>query len=249
MPRNASGIYSLPAGNPVVPGTVIASDWANPTMNDIAAALTDSLSRSGFGAMQANLGMGGYKILNVANGILPTDGANIANVDSIAGAKATASMDAHLAAPDPHSQYVLGTSRASYSEYGLAQFATNAEALSGVDQLLAINPWQGRVYAQVYWSVQELTANRTLNPSTDVNSYFYNYGNGDITVTTPSSGADQFTVGSRVDIFNAGNGRIKLAPGSGTNMTREYDWIYLGDAVSLVYIGNLTWHAVGKTSP
>lgn len=51
MPRNASGTYSLPAGNPVVTGTVIDSNWANPTMEDIAAEITDSLSRSGEGGM------------------------------------------------------------------------------------------------------------------------------------------------------------------------------------------------------
>ena len=53
MPRDASGNYTLPAGNPVVTGTTIESTWANPTMNDIAAALTDSLSRNGEGGMLA----------------------------------------------------------------------------------------------------------------------------------------------------------------------------------------------------
>lgn len=47
MPRNASSIYSLPAGNPVIPGTVIATAWANSTLTDIATALTNSLSTDG----------------------------------------------------------------------------------------------------------------------------------------------------------------------------------------------------------
>lgn len=51
MARNGSGTYSLPSGNPVVTGTVIASTWANNTLTDIATALTDSLSRSGDGGM------------------------------------------------------------------------------------------------------------------------------------------------------------------------------------------------------
>lgn len=55
MSRDASGTYSLPAGNPVVTGTTITSSWANNTMNDIASALTDSLSRSGQGSMTAGL--------------------------------------------------------------------------------------------------------------------------------------------------------------------------------------------------
>ena len=53
MSRNVNGTYSLPAGNPVVPNTTIDSTWANPTMDDIAASLTDSLSRTGLGGMLA----------------------------------------------------------------------------------------------------------------------------------------------------------------------------------------------------
>jgi hypothetical protein len=55
MARNATGTYSLVAGNPVVTGTTITSSWANVTLPDIATALTDSLSRSGKGGMLAAL--------------------------------------------------------------------------------------------------------------------------------------------------------------------------------------------------
>lgn len=55
MPRNVSGVYSLPAGNPVVSGTDITVDWANPTMSDIAAELTASLPRSGVAPMTGPL--------------------------------------------------------------------------------------------------------------------------------------------------------------------------------------------------
>ena len=51
MPRDGSGTYTLPAGNPVVSGTIIDVTWANPTMSDVATALTDSLSRTGSGGM------------------------------------------------------------------------------------------------------------------------------------------------------------------------------------------------------
>ena len=55
MPRNASGIYSLPAGNPVITGTTISSVWANSTVLDIGSELTNSLDRSGRGGMLAAL--------------------------------------------------------------------------------------------------------------------------------------------------------------------------------------------------
>jgi hypothetical protein len=55
MPRNPSGIYSLPSGNPVVSGTLIEASWANNTLSDLANSMTDSLSRSGEGGMTAPL--------------------------------------------------------------------------------------------------------------------------------------------------------------------------------------------------
>ena len=53
--RNGSGTYSLPAGNPVTSGTTISSSWANTTLNDIGAELTNSLDRQGRGAMSGPL--------------------------------------------------------------------------------------------------------------------------------------------------------------------------------------------------
>lgn len=56
MPRNASGVYSLPAlYNPVVARATIAKDWANTTLNDVESELTNSLDRSGRGAMTGQL--------------------------------------------------------------------------------------------------------------------------------------------------------------------------------------------------
>lgn len=56
MSRSGAGTYTLPAAyNPVVTLTTIQSAWANTTLSDIAAELTDSLSRSGKGGMSAAL--------------------------------------------------------------------------------------------------------------------------------------------------------------------------------------------------
>lgn len=53
--RNSSGTMSLVSGNPVVTGTSISSTAYNNTNSDFATELTDSLSRSGKGAMLAPL--------------------------------------------------------------------------------------------------------------------------------------------------------------------------------------------------
>lgn len=54
MPRNSSGTYSLP-NTPVVSGTPISSTDENATRSDVATEMTDSLSRSGKGGMNAPL--------------------------------------------------------------------------------------------------------------------------------------------------------------------------------------------------
>ena len=64
MPRDNSGNYGLPAGNPVVSGEVIESEWANSTLDDVALALSNSLDRDGNGGMRAPL---------VLDGSVPTD--------------------------------------------------------------------------------------------------------------------------------------------------------------------------------
>lgn len=56
MPRNSLGVYTLPAGNPVVTNTPISSaGWGNPTMTDLGSEITNSLDRSGRGGMTAPL--------------------------------------------------------------------------------------------------------------------------------------------------------------------------------------------------
>jgi hypothetical protein len=47
MSRNGSGTYNLPAGNPVVTGTIISSTWANNTLADMATAITGSIAADG----------------------------------------------------------------------------------------------------------------------------------------------------------------------------------------------------------
>lgn len=94
MPRNGSGVYALPSGNPVVDDTVIEASWANSTLSDIGTEITGSLPRNGAAPMTGSLGMGGNKILNLADGTAATD------------ALTKGQLDAHIAAADPHPGYL-----------------------------------------------------------------------------------------------------------------------------------------------
>jgi hypothetical protein len=77
MSRNGSGVYSLPAGNPVVTGTTISSTWANNTLNDIASALTNSVASDGQTAMSGTLQMGANLISDVADPVSAQDAVTV----------------------------------------------------------------------------------------------------------------------------------------------------------------------------
>jgi hypothetical protein len=89
MPRNGSGTYSLPVGNPVVTGTTISSTWANNTLTDISNALTGSLSADGQTTASGNLNMGTYKIINAGDPTNPQDVATKYYVDQLIAALGT----------------------------------------------------------------------------------------------------------------------------------------------------------------
>jgi len=73
MPRNGTGVYNLPAGNPVSAGTVIDPNWANTTLTDIGTALTGSIARDGQAVPTANIPMGSFKFTGLGAGSVPGD--------------------------------------------------------------------------------------------------------------------------------------------------------------------------------
>jgi hypothetical protein len=90
MSRNGSGVYSLPAGNPVVTNTAIASNWANTTMTDLATAMTGSVAADGQTPMTGALNMNNNKISSLADGTLSADATTLSQVNTaIATAGAT----------------------------------------------------------------------------------------------------------------------------------------------------------------
>jgi len=83
MSRNGTGTYSLPAGNPVVTGTVIASTWANSTLTDIASALTGSVASDGQTPMSGDLDMNTNKVINLEEPTNPQDATTKSYVDAV----------------------------------------------------------------------------------------------------------------------------------------------------------------------
>jgi hypothetical protein len=55
VPRDSTGVYTTPAGQPVTGGTTISATVFNALVNDLKAEMTDSLSRTGKGGMSVPL--------------------------------------------------------------------------------------------------------------------------------------------------------------------------------------------------
>lgn len=88
MPRDTQGNFSLPSGSLVSLGQDILPSQHNPPLEDIAQAITGSLSRDGSGGMRAPLNLGGFRVTNVAPGVQPTDVATIAQLTGNVGVPA-----------------------------------------------------------------------------------------------------------------------------------------------------------------
>jgi len=74
MSRNGSGVYSLPGSSfPASPSTLIESAKYNNNLNDIAAALTQSIASDGQTPITANIPFGGNKITGLGAGTLAGD--------------------------------------------------------------------------------------------------------------------------------------------------------------------------------
>ena len=74
MPYNGSGTFTpYTPGNPVIPGTVISSTAFNATQSDLAAGLTNAITRDGQSPPTANLPMGGRKLTGLGAGITTGD--------------------------------------------------------------------------------------------------------------------------------------------------------------------------------
>ena len=89
MPRNSSGVYTLPDGYLATTGQTILASQHNPSLEDIATALTGSLPRNGTSGMLAALPMGGFKVTNMADGAAATDGATKGQLDAVTASQVT----------------------------------------------------------------------------------------------------------------------------------------------------------------
>lgn len=84
MPRNGSGLFNLPSQSPAISGTLITAADRNAIDNDIATALTQSLSADGQTTVTANLPLNSHKLTGLIAGTEATDSVNLGQVQSAA---------------------------------------------------------------------------------------------------------------------------------------------------------------------
>ena len=110
MSRNGSGVYSLPAGNPVVTATTISSTWANNTLTDIANALTGSLSADGQTPLTGNLNVNNNNLNNVNQ----INTVNIVSTGTVTGGTGVVNYGSGQFYKDASGNVGLGTTTPGY---------------------------------------------------------------------------------------------------------------------------------------
>ena len=181
MPRNGSGSYSLPSGNPVVTGTAISSTVQNNTMSDIATALTASIAKDGQTTPTANLPMGGFKHTGAANGSAATDYATISNLQNGTGIHVSTvggTSDVITLTPSPAiSSYAAGqyfsfvSSGANTTNVTVNVSGLGAKAVTknGSTALVAGDVPSGALVAIIYDGTQfQLQTSANLNPLSSI---------------------------------------------------------------------------------
>lgn len=160
MPRS-SGTFSLPAGNPVVTGTLISTTWANNTLNDISNEITNSLPRDGTAPPLANIPFGNYKITGLGAATLPTDAAQYGQIQSGAANYLTAvagtdTITANLSSPTLTAYAAGNTFRFTSAGTNTGATTLNINGLGGKtinkdgSALVAGDITSGRTYELIY---------------------------------------------------------------------------------------------------
>lgn len=83
MPFDSNGNFSLVPGYLAVPGQTILATQHNPPLEDIAAALSQVVLRSGATPFSGNQSMAGFRITNAANGSADGDYVTMAQLNAV----------------------------------------------------------------------------------------------------------------------------------------------------------------------
>lgn len=174
MARNGSGTYNR-AVAPYVAGTTITAAAVNSEMDDIAAALTQSLSRDGQSPPTANFPMGNFRITGLGNAISNTDAAPLGQVLAKAGDTATGALGVVAGTAAAPGVFVSGDTNT-----GLFQPAADTLAITvggaevarfGANGLQSASPWVDLASAATTDLGAQTTDNLRITDTTTITSF------------------------------------------------------------------------------
>jgi hypothetical protein len=205
MSRNGSGVYSLPAGNPVVTGTTISSTWANNTLSDIATALTGSVSADGQTPIIANIPMSNFKFTGLGAGSALTDSVTYGQVQnsgytyltSVAGTNtitATATPTATAYATGQHFRFIAAATNTGAATLNINSLGAKAITKLGTTALTGGEIVIGAMVCVSYDGTQFQLESINSTPPTQLRS---------ITATVAANALTLGTAAQTLDFRNA----------------------------------------------
>ena len=220
MARNGSGTYNLPAGNPVVTGTTISSTTTNNTFNDIATALTGSISADGQTTPTGNLPMGTYAHTGVGNASVRTMYGSAGQVQdntfqyltSVAGTNvitATAPVGMTAYATGQRFTFIAAGANTGATTLNLNSIGAKAITKNGTTPLIASDIALGQAIEVVYDGTQFQLIN--VSSLTGVSSF--SAGSTGLTPSTATTGA--VTLAGTLAVANGGTNNASLAVTAG----------------------------------
>jgi hypothetical protein len=213
MARNGAGTYNLPSGNPVVTGSTISSTWANSTLNDIATALTGSISSDGQTTPTGNLPMGGYNHTNVADATVRTQYGSAGQIQDSAftfltspsgtnAMTATAALGMSAYVTGQRFTFVAPSTNTSACTLNINAIGAKAITKSGSTALAAGDVQSGAIIQVIYDGTQFQMVSPTLTVSS------FSGGSTGLTPSSATTGA--VTLAGTLGVANGGTGATTL---------------------------------------
>jgi hypothetical protein len=252
MARNGSGTYNLPAGNPVVTGTTISSTTTNNTFNDIATALTGSISKDGQTTPTGNLPMGGFAHTGVADATVRTQYGTAGQIQdsaftyltSPAGTNAmtaTASLGMSAYVTGQRFFFVAPATNTGACTLNINAIGVKSVTKNGTTALTAGDITNGAVTQVVYDGTQF----QLLNPaSVAANVSSFSAGSTGLTPSTATTGA--VTLAGTLAVANGGTGLT--SPSTNGNVLTSNGTVWISATPSYVPVGTIITYA-GTTPP
>lgn len=213
---------------------------------DIRSSVENCLTKDGQNEATANIDMGGYKLLDVGNGTLRTDAANVAQVQNssfVWGGTAGGTVDVITIAPNPvitayasgqTFRFISSGANTGATTINVNSVGAKAVTKNGANALVAGDIQSGQIVEVTYDGTRFQITNQvqtgllTENAQTgttytlvlsDQQDKILTCSNASaITLTIPPNSSVAFDVGRSIPLMQKGAGQVTVSPGAGVTI-------------------------------